>query len=83
VAACSGVSGTVNFSIRGYPEPTGISLQPTTAVAKSGTTVTLTYPGHNFIVGDQVDITGGADLTFTIATSGTCPPVRVRPVRTP
>jgi hypothetical protein len=64
MAACSAVTGTVNFSIVGYPEPAGVTLQPTTAVTKSGTTVTVTYPGHRFIVGDQVDIVGGTDVVL-------------------
>jgi type IV pilus assembly protein PilY1 len=69
MAACSSVSGgVVSFSVRGYPESTGVALQPTTAVTKSGTTVTVTYPGHSFILGDQVDLTGGTDVVYSLTT---------------
>jgi type IV pilus assembly protein PilY1 len=66
VASCSAVSGTVNFSVVGYPESTGVALAPTSGVVRTaGTTVTVTFPGHAFVVGDIIDITGGTANTFT------------------
>jgi hypothetical protein len=66
IPACSGVTGTVAYSIRRYPEQAGIALQPTTALTKSGTTVEVNFPGHGFIQGDQVDITGGVDGGYSV-----------------
>ena len=43
----------------------------TGGMSKSSTTVTVTHPGHGFVAGDLVDITGPAGVCLTTSSGGT------------
>lgn len=76
--ACT--NGTVRRAVTGYPENTLTKFNPTfttSALAKAGTTVTVTHMNHLMVVGDIITVTAGgaacnvASVQVTAVTAAT------------